>query len=118
MFKTVVTVILLVVAAGAVTVFSTSAPPLDTPRQRLEACEQNLREIATALDLYAAANGGRYPPRLSALVPRYLKQIPTCPAAHRDTYSASYGVGDHPPRFSIACKSDAHAEARTPSPPK
>jgi len=53
------------------------------------ACKSNLKNIATALEMYATDNRGRYPTGLDQLLQPptpYLKQIPTCPAAGRSTY--------------------------------
>ena len=54
------------------------------------ACVSNVRNIVTALELYAAKNKGRYPDKLSELSPQYLRVLPTCPAAAKDVYSESY----------------------------
>ncbi|MBQ7502824.1 prepilin-type N-terminal cleavage/methylation domain-containing protein [bacterium] len=49
-------------------------------RATLTACEENEKNIATALELYAADNDGSYPSTLPMLIPKYLKSIPTCPS--------------------------------------
>ena len=48
--------------------------------------------IATGLEMYAQDNDGQLPTSLLQLTPIYLKSIPKCPAAGRDTYSESYVV--------------------------
>lgn len=49
-------------------------------------CISNLKNISAALEMYAVDNKGSYPLRLSQLPPsKYLKSIPTCPAAEADT---------------------------------
>jgi len=49
-------------------------------RANLTACEENERNLATALELYYADNDGSYPMKLQKLTPTYLKSIPTCPS--------------------------------------
>jgi len=56
----------------------------------LVACGYNLRNIGTALEMYASDHQGMHPKSLGQLVPVYLKKLPTCFAAKRDTYSDSY----------------------------
>ena len=54
-------------------------------------CKSNVRNLATALEMYASDNGGRYPTTWTKLTSgNYLKLIPTCPAAGTDTYSSTY----------------------------
>lgn len=66
-------------------------------RGQFTACSSNLKSIATACEMYSTDHGGRYPKSLSQLTTRstenqwpYLKEIPTCSAAGRDTYSEGY----------------------------
>ncbi|MEW6277131.1 MAG: hypothetical protein AB1758_00810 [Candidatus Eremiobacterota bacterium] len=75
------------------------------PPARLTACKQNLHAIAAALELYSGDHGG-YPPELSRLTPRYLKSIPACPAAGKDTYSTGYSCRQG---FSFSCRGLNHA---------
>ncbi|MGE0492031.1 MAG: hypothetical protein AB7S38_22650 [Vulcanimicrobiota bacterium] len=42
-------------------------------------CQNNIYQISAAAEAYAT-DFGHYPTRISLLVPRYLKAIPTCPA--------------------------------------
>lgn len=76
----------------------------------LTGCKSNCKNIATALEMYAADNGGLYPSRLERLTPVYLKTIPTCPAAGRMTYT-NYYVRQNPDNFSFACVGDNHAKS-------
>ena len=46
---------------------------------RLTATKENLKNIGTALEMYAADNAGYYPTELKKLTPDYLKTVPTCP---------------------------------------
>ena len=56
----------------------------------LTACKSNLKNIGTACAMYAADNKGQFPRSLWLLTPNYLKSIPTCPAAGRDTYTGRF----------------------------
>ncbi len=78
------------------------------------ACKSYLKNIATALEMYASDNRGDYPNSLTQLTPNYLKIIPNCPSAQRDTYSESYQVHRHPDAFSLLCSGHNHAAANTP----
>lgn len=88
---------------------------------QLTACKSNEKNIATALEMYASDFGGVYPQSLSRLINKnpkfdYLRYIPTCPAAGKDTYSATYKMtsassskaGDN---FTFHCAGHNHKEA-------
>ncbi|MCW5872921.1 MAG: hypothetical protein KIS61_37085, partial [Candidatus Eremiobacteraeota bacterium] len=72
-------------------------------------CTQNLKGIATGLEMYASDHSGRYPASLQELVPKYLQSIPACPAARRDTYSASWRVAGGE-GFYMCCAGNNHAD--------
>lgn len=79
----------------------------------LTACKSNLKSIATACEMYASDNGGRYPISLQELCAgRYLKVIPTCPEAGADTYQ-NYVATTVPDNFSVSCCGNYHAKAYT-----
>ena len=78
------------------------------------ACSSNLKNVATALEMYSTDNAGRYPETLAPLAPNYLKTIPTCPSSHKDTYSETYKVGADPDSYSFRCSdTQAHDLAYT-----
>ncbi len=78
---------------------------------QLTACKSNCKNIATALEMYASDNKGRYPQKLDQLLERnYLKVVPTCPSAGRMTYE-NYQVISKPDAFSFACCGANHANA-------
>lgn len=78
-------------------------------RSAYDACGVNLRNIATALQLYANDNGQQYPPALSNLVPNYLQSLAKCPeASGADTYSPSYQFSQQPSTFTIYCAGSFH----------
>lgn len=82
------------------------------PHGQLTACKSNCKNLATALEMYASDFGGRYPQDLGRLTSgNYLKTIPTCPAAGKDTYSATYRYAAKPDNFSFFCAGDNHEKA-------
>ncbi|MBN9414219.1 MAG: hypothetical protein J0I12_02215 [Candidatus Eremiobacteraeota bacterium] len=72
-------------------------------------CTHNLKAIATALEMYSSDHGGNYPVGLYVLIPKYLKEIPACPAAHRDTYSGSWRVAGSE-GFYLFCMGKNHGD--------
>jgi hypothetical protein len=82
---------------------------------QLTACKSNLKNIATACEMYSTDNAGRYPTSLSQLTPNYLKIIPKCPAADKDTYSLHFRSGRNPDHYSIYCWGHNHAAVSTPA---
>ncbi len=60
------------------------------PRGTTTACKSNLKNIATALEMFSVDEKGAYPATLAGLTPNYLKIIPNCPSANFDSYSQSY----------------------------
>jgi hypothetical protein len=92
-------------------------------RHKLQTCQANLKNIASALELYGADHPGHLPPQLSGLCPEYLRRVPHCPAANRDTYSESFELQnsndpDLPPSFRLSCSGGHHlglAEADAPA---
>lgn len=79
----------------------------DTAAQH-DKCKSNLRTLGTACEMYSTDNWGRYPRRLQDLVPGYIKAIPTCPAADRDTYSPSFASTSNPDDYTIFCQGNNH----------
>jgi hypothetical protein len=77
-------------------------------QSRLTACKSNLHNIGAALEIYGQDNGKKYPPALDRLLPGYLKALPTCPAARRDSYSGAYAVGRDAGLFTIFCTGSYH----------
>mgnify|MGYP003609785721 CR=1 len=79
----------------------------------MTACKSNCKNLATALEMYASDNRGRYPSDFSKLLTQgnYLKLIPTCPSPGKDTYSASYQMHAIPDRYTFCCQGKNHAKA-------
>ena len=106
---------LLVAFLGA----AVQAQPGDYEQQRalaqFTACKSNLKNLGTALEMWSTDNRGRYPARLGQLAPSYLRTIPTCPAAQRDTYSASYRMRANPDCYAFLCQGANHRLAGIPA---
>ena len=81
---------------------------------RLKRCSANLNQLAVAMEMYSADNGGHYPKDFKALAPRYIKSIPTCPAAGSDTYSSSYRVDDKTGVYTFYCAGTYHGVSGIP----
>ena len=78
----------------------------------MTACKSNCKNIATALEMYASDNKGRYPQEPALLLRgNYLKVVPSCPAAGKDTYSETYVVQSRPDDFTFYCKGENHRKA-------
>lgn len=83
-----------------------------TDKSRLTGCQQNIRNLAAALQVYANDNEGEYPSDLNLLTPKYISIIPTCPAAGTVTYVAGYTSDAATHDFTVACKGTNHAAMR------
>ena len=124
-------------AAGILAVAGTAAAWFHLyykPRSDLRGCEENIRIIENAISMYANEHAGTVPGGRRTvtraecaewfrrgLVPRFLKSIPTCPAAGRDTYSQGYRQDNSTPEgdasldaFTIRCRGRFHMAAGVP----
>lgn len=90
--------------------------PVAHPGPRKVSCESNLKNLATALEMYAADNHGSYPTELSVLVQQhYLKTMPTCPVAGTDTYKDYEALNrgwQHD--YSVVCVGNNHGRVNFP----
>jgi len=78
---------------------------------QLTACKSNCKNLATALEMYSTDNKGLYPVTLDPLITgNYLRNIPTCPAAGRDTYT-DYMTFRRRTNFRFSCVGNNHAKA-------
>lgn len=88
--------------------------------QDLGACKANLRNLATACEMYSTDNFGRYPHSLDQLVPEYLPTLPHCPtgAPHYAYEWAESQPGPLSPQwadaFSICCQGVNHGKSQQP----
>lgn len=77
----------------------------------LSACEENLKSIATACEMYASQNDGCYPSSLNKLTPDYINKLPACPAganATTGTTSYYYYFRVNPNGYCIHCAAMNH----------
>jgi len=74
----------------------------------IAACQSNLTNLATALDMYAQDNNGKYPYNLNKILEKskvegYMLTIPMCPSFRR-TSSYGYTVTKNCDSFTLWCK--------------
>ncbi|MEQ8223605.1 MAG: prepilin-type N-terminal cleavage/methylation domain-containing protein [Candidatus Eremiobacterota bacterium] len=83
---------------------------------QLAACESNIKNLATALEMYATDNTGTYPSGLTTLTSSasgggYMKTIPLCPSS-RLASSYGYSMATVPDNFTMYCSgTNAHLSA-------
>ena len=82
-----------------------------SPQGVTTGCKSNLKNIGTACEMYSTDNEGRYPRSLAQLTPNYLKILPTCYAAGKENYSASYVAASTPDLYTVFCSGHFHAGA-------
>ena len=71
------------------------------------ACSANLKNIATAVEMYSTDNNGSYPTGLDKLTPTYLQALPSCSAGGNYGYSSSLAQS-----YTIYCTvTNAHTAA-------
>jgi hypothetical protein len=80
---------------------------------QLAACNIFIHTTGVALERYKDKNGC-YPKDLSNLCPAFIKTIPTCPVASKDTYSAGYEVSGDCLYFTLYCRGNYHKNAGVP----
>lgn len=91
---------------------SSAAIALNLSNRNEKQCVQNLRDIATGLEMHSCPTG-RYPLKMGAVVTSgCLKSVPTCPAAGCDTYSVSYQSTARPDTFTLYCQGYHHGSIR------
>ncbi|MGV8119115.1 MAG: serine/threonine protein kinase [Candidatus Xenobiia bacterium LiM19] len=73
----------------------------------LTACTSNLKNIGTAMEMYAHDNRGFYPRKLDDLTPQYLKTLPSCPVADKLTYHY-VSVTEPVPCYTVYCRGKYH----------
>ncbi len=71
-------------------------------------CQLNLKNLATALEMYSTDNAGRYPLDIGKVVPMYLKQMPVCPGADPAASGYQFLSATNPDAFSICCSGFNH----------
>lgn len=103
---------LMAILAGVAVLAALTVPGMmaDERTRYTTECRGNLKNVATALEMYSTDFGGRFPPALEVLVPNYLLSIPSCPAAGQDTYSGGYSWDDNPDKYSLSCAGFHHPD--------
>ncbi|MCD4784550.1 MAG: DUF2330 domain-containing protein [Candidatus Eremiobacteraeota bacterium] len=86
-------------------------------QKQFEQCQNNFRNIGTALEMYATDNSGHYPTSLKKVTPMYLLTIPTCPYSGDDSYSGAYFQNEKPDRYTMFCKNRHANFIKKNSPP-
>jgi hypothetical protein len=76
-------------------------------------CQENCRNISESLEKYRAKDkkSKLYPSGLDKLAPNSIASIPCCPAANRDTYSATYQVSSTGEAYTFYCQGENHRSA-------
>jgi hypothetical protein len=77
----------------------------------VRACKSNLKNIATAAEMYSIDFDGSYPATLGKLTPNYLKFIPQCPSTEKDNYSTSWTCASSPGAFTMYCRGANHTKS-------
>lgn len=65
------------------------------------ACKSNLKNLATALEMYATDHNGHYPKQLQEGVPNYLKELPSCPTTKAEY---SYTLNADANKYELVCR--------------
>lgn len=78
------------------------------PQGYLTSCKSNLKSLGTACERYSVDHEGHYPATLQQLTPKYMKAIPNCPMAERDSYSEGYVRSRVPHAYTICCSGIHH----------
>ena len=80
-------------------------------------CQSRMKNIATALEIYAENNNGKFPSKMEMLTPDYLSNIPTCEGykakfeiirRRRLQYQDTYRVNDDFSIYTFYCASKDH----------
>jgi hypothetical protein len=105
------TILLAVLAATAIISLPNMRPAGGPGDTMVGLCETNEKNLGVALELYSTDNAGHYPPSMSFLIPKYIRIMPTCPAAGTDSYSATYREQRCPDAYSFYCQGANHRGA-------
>ncbi len=84
------------------------------PGGGLSQCQSNMKNIATALEIYSVDNQGEYPDDIYKISPNYMKSMPTCAMAGMDSYSVSYGVSVDYDHYTFFCSGHNHQDMGVP----
>ena len=73
----------------------------------LRQCKNNLKAISRGLSDFAGEHSGAVPASIKELVPKFLDEFPSCPAANKDTYVFSSDGQE----ITVACSGHWHKSA-------
>ncbi|MHC9541775.1 MAG: hypothetical protein AB9903_19895 [Vulcanimicrobiota bacterium] len=73
----------------------------------MNGCVENVRALNSALAKYKFSKG-TYPDTISSLSPDFIKKIPVCPSAGKDTYAPGYKATHDGRECSFSCKGKNH----------
>jgi len=80
-------------------------------RGRLSACETNLRNMASALEVYSTEHERHFPADLTAIAPTYIQSIPTCPSAGSGRpYIEGFQSASAPSSYTLRCRGAYHVD--------
>lgn len=103
-------IVLLALATGSAFPAIAQPSPVAAAGGQLESeCRNNLSTLLRACQQYAQKHDGDYPDSLDQLTPEFVKSIPVCPAAGRDSYSALSCFDHHPERVVLICSFREHS---------
>lgn len=89
----------------------------DRELTHLIGCRSSLKNISTAMEMYASDNQKKYPPSVDRLMPNYLiTSLPTCPAAGKMTYG--YMVRSDFGLYTLYCQGNYHRKLLKPGFPQ
>lgn len=86
-------------------------------QSKLSTCESQIKNLATAIEMYSSDWKGDGPETLQHLTPEYLRTIPLCPAGKGVPYGYSITVRDkagHAKGWEISCQSKGHSRVGIP----
>lgn len=91
-------------------------PPIPEPAWDAAAavteCQGHLKQLGTAMEMWAADHGGTYPTQLSELSPEYVRGLPDCPGTDKMLYALEQPA--NPRAYTIYC-GGFHTDAGLPS---
>lgn len=85
-------------------------------KNRQVQCKANLKDLATALEMWSSDNGGKYPDSLAELPEgRYMKAVPTCPGCETGgEYHYERLPTEKYDEFRVNCVGERHKLTDTP----
>lgn len=114
----------IVLVLAVLGMYGAKSSGMTASRRDLTNCCSNLKNLGVACEQYESDTMGRFPggsnfpardpQALQALVPKYLRQIPTCPSASSDTYTRGYDVFAGPDQYTIVCVGNWHVSSGLP----